>query len=496
MIYMGRGLADLDPSGVGADYFYRLDGQSSFSVFSKIVDALIPVFGLALSAHLLTVTALVLWLAAMAALAAQLASGRLKWAILICVAAASGAYGGLPLQYAEAFATPRPFAEAGVLAALAALLAGRVRSPMLFLGSRGAVSSHHGAGGRWALFTSICVSKIAAGFILDFLARSASSSRRCSACRCFRASLERFDWNWLIVLRLRASFLFPLLWREPAWTTLAVHTVTLAFAATAATAPIKRLFWSVIVASLGGLLLTVVFGDIYPLVLIVQAQPWRAIWLLTLFGTIGVCFCVARLWAEGGASRASLALFVIAWIGAESKESALLCLAAIALHALRASLSPQVARLLTTLLRHDRGADRGGRNGRACLHDRRRLERIAGRLFRSRRGVDDDPHAAHARDRAGPGLGGVRLSRPARGAHRRGGRFGHSRLATWNGGSAFNRALATNEHPPELERMVASRPGEVLWVGESQAPWVWLGRRQLGVLSAWLPAMCFRVRSR
>jgi hypothetical protein len=49
-------------------------------------------------------------------------------------------------------------------------------------------------------------------------------------------------------------------------------------------------------------------------------------------------------------------------------------------------------------------------------------------------------------------------------------------LATWNGGSAFNRALATNEHPPELERMVASRPGEVLWVGESQAPWVWLGR--------------------
>ena len=27
-IYMGRGLADLDPNGVGADYFYRLDGQS------------------------------------------------------------------------------------------------------------------------------------------------------------------------------------------------------------------------------------------------------------------------------------------------------------------------------------------------------------------------------------------------------------------------------------------------------------------------------------
>ena len=133
-IYMGRGLADLDPQGVGSDLFYRFDGQSSFSVFSKIVDVLIPVFGLAHSALLLSATSLLLWLAAMAALAGQLASGRLKWAILICVATSSGSYGALGLlHYAEAFATPRPFAEAGVLAALAALLAGRKLTAMLFL---------------------------------------------------------------------------------------------------------------------------------------------------------------------------------------------------------------------------------------------------------------------------------------------------------------------------------------------------------------------------
>ena len=74
-IYMGRGLADLDPQGVGSDLFYRFDGQSSFSVFSKIVDVLIPVFGLAHSALLLSATSLLLWLAAMAALAGQLATG-------------------------------------------------------------------------------------------------------------------------------------------------------------------------------------------------------------------------------------------------------------------------------------------------------------------------------------------------------------------------------------------------------------------------------------
>ena len=221
MIYMGRGLADLDPSGVGADYFYRLDGQSSFSVFSKIVDALIPVFGLALSAQLLTVTALVLWLAAMAALAAQLASGRLRWAILICVAAASGAYGGLPLQYAEAFATPRPFAEAGVLAALAALLAGSRPLAMLFLGLAALFHPIMALAGAGAVYVYLCLENRRwiylglAGALCVLVAALAGLPL-------FSRLVERFDWNWLIVLRLRASFLFPLLWREPAWTTLAV----------------------------------------------------------------------------------------------------------------------------------------------------------------------------------------------------------------------------------------------------------------------------------
>ena len=94
-------------------------------------------------------------------------------------------------------------------------------------GPRGAVSSRSWRWRARALFTSICVSKIAAGFISDLSARWASSSRPWLGLPLFSRLVERFDWNWLIVLRLRASFLFPLLWREPAWTTLAVHAVTL-----------------------------------------------------------------------------------------------------------------------------------------------------------------------------------------------------------------------------------------------------------------------------
>ena len=156
------------PEGVGVrSASTGLTANRPFSVFSKIVDALIPVFGLALSAHLLTATALLLWLAAMAALAGQLASGRLKWAILICVAASSGAYGGLAAPIRRG------------LRDAAAVRRGRRAG-----GARGAARGTHSTrrcsfcswprcfirSWRWrALGAVLCLfmcSKIAAGFIL------------------------------------------------------------------------------------------------------------------------------------------------------------------------------------------------------------------------------------------------------------------------------------------------------------------------------------------
>jgi len=475
IIYMGRGLADLDPRGVGSDFFYRLDGQSSFSIFSKIVDALIPVFGLAHSAMLLTVIALALWLAALAALSGQLASGRLKWAILICVAASSGAYGAMPLEYAESFATPRPFAEAGVLAALAALLAGSKLRAVAFLLVAALFHPIMALAGAGALYVYMCLEDRrwiylgVAGAIGVLIAALLGLPL-------FGRLLERFDWNWSIILRLCASFLFPLSWKGSVWAPIVVYTATLGFAATAVAAPIKRLFWSVMISGLGWLLVATLLGDVFPLVLIVQAQPWRAIWLLTLFGTIAMCFCVPRLWAEGGVSRTTLALFAIAWIGAESVESAMLSLVAIGLYHFRDQLSPQVLKPLSycfgvmavlTVL-GDQGAY---------------IYSLAKAAWGAPEGAFDLTQALTSSAVLRTPLtvlalawtvANYRIPRPAL--------VGGATtlvvfaLATWNGGSEFNRALSSNEHPPELERMVSSHPGEVLWLGESQAPWVWLGR--------------------
>jgi hypothetical protein len=475
IIYTGRALADLDPQGVGADFFYRLDGQSSFSIFSKIVDALIPVFGLANSAQLLTATALALWLAALAALAGQLAAGRQKWAILICVAVSGGAYGGFPLQYAESFATPRPFAEAGVLAALAALLAGARLRALFFLGLAALFHPIMALAGAGAIYVYLCLEN-RRWIYLGVAGAIGILSAALLGLPLFSRLLERFDWNWLILLRLRASPLFPLVWKPSAWAPLVVYTATLGFAATAVSAPVRRLFCSVIISSLGCLLVTVIFGDIHPLVLIVQAQPWRAIWLLTLFGTIAICFCVPRLWAEGGASRTTLALFAIAWIGAESMESTLLCLMAIGLYAFRDRFSMNVLRPLSYCCAIMAGLTVAGEMG-AYIYTIANAWRdwpegafdLTAALTTS--SLLRTPLTALALAWA---VSNYRIPRAALVGAATG--LAILALATWNGGSEFNRALSSNEHPPELERMVASHAGEVLWVGESQAPWVWLGR--------------------
>ncbi|MGA8170389.1 MAG: hypothetical protein WB816_06110 [Methylocystis sp.] len=475
-IYMGRGLADLDPQGVGSDLFYRFDGQSSFSVFSKIVDALIPALGFANSALFLTVASLLLWLAALAALARQLATGRLKWGILICVAASTGSYGaqGL-LHYAEAFATPRPFAEAGVLAAFAALLAGRKLTATLLLLLAGLFHPIMALAGVGTFYFYLCAED-RRWIYLGVVGGVAVVLAALLGAPLVSRLTQVFDWNWIVLLRLRSTYLFPTTWASTDWTPILVQSITLAFAAMLASGTIRRLFWCVLAASLSCLLVAVVLGDLYPVVLIVQAQLWRAVWLLALFGVVAMVFCVSRLWAEGIGGRVALALFAIGWLSVNLVSSAMLCFLALVYYRFRDFLPPEKAKWVAYGCW---AAAAVSVIGEASVH----AYNIFGAWREAPEGAFDLTYALTSsallrtpamvlalmwvasnyristRAAVGPMVALVVLT-----------------LATWNGGTDYIRALTSNKHSPELESMVAAHPGEVLWVGESEAPWVWLER--------------------
>src|SRR4051794_9331806 len=130
-IYVGRALADLDPSGVGRDMMFVHDGQFGFSLFPLVMRALVARLGPGFAAEAISAAGCLCWFAAALALAAQVAKGRAMWLVLVFVCVLPHGYGHNLFVSAEALAVPRPFAEAAVLASLASLLAGR---PALAMG--------------------------------------------------------------------------------------------------------------------------------------------------------------------------------------------------------------------------------------------------------------------------------------------------------------------------------------------------------------------------
>jgi hypothetical protein len=102
------------------------DGQFGFSLFPFVVRAMVAVWGPAMTAEALAIVAALAWFFAARALARQFVGGGAVWVVVIFAALLPNAYGApYPFGFAELKAIPRPFAEAFVLAGLAALAARR-----------------------------------------------------------------------------------------------------------------------------------------------------------------------------------------------------------------------------------------------------------------------------------------------------------------------------------------------------------------------------------
>ena len=315
ILYMGRGLADLDPGGVGRDAMFREDGQSAFSVYPLIVDGVLSHLGIAATGMTLAIVNLIAWIAALALLSRALTEGRLRWAILILVAAAPTSYGAHGIfGFAEPIAAPRGLAEAAVLAGLSVFIRGRNLIALVFVATG-------------ALFNPI-MAFAAAVIILVVLA---STDRRwligigVIALATLAAAwlglplasrlFARFDPEWFDLLTGRLPFLFPSLWPLEAYSSITVRMTTLAMAAGFMRGRSRAVFISVIGVGVGGLAAAYVFGDRLNLMLVVQAQLWRSLWLVASLGASGLAICAAELWRRGAAYRLCFGLICLAWVG-------------------------------------------------------------------------------------------------------------------------------------------------------------------------------------
>jgi hypothetical protein len=312
-IYMGRALADLDPNGVGRDLMFVHDGQFGFSLFRFAATGMTALSGLSAGAKSLAILAALAWFFAAAALARQFASGGAVWAVVIFAALLPNAYGApSPFGFAELIAIPRPFAEALVLAGLAALAARRdavslgcfvaaaLLHPIMALAGFGVFFVVLGLEDkRWLLFCvligAVSILAAAAGApVLGRLFVSVDSA--------FRGSYD-----------LRKPALFPSLWPVESFPPLIVQAVTIAIAAHLQQGRRRRILGAIIFVGLGGIAAAAIFGDWLSSLLAVQAQPWRAVWLMAVAGATALGICAVDLWRRDLIGRMVLALLVLSW---------------------------------------------------------------------------------------------------------------------------------------------------------------------------------------
>lgn len=319
-IYLGRSLADLDPAGVGRDIAFVDDGQSRFSIFSRLVDPLVAVEGATRASILIAAAGSACLLAASLALARALTrDSRLVFAIVVAAAVLPTIYGDGIFHFSEAAAVPRPFAEAAVTLAIAALLAGRPLAAGLLLAVALLIHPIMAMAGIGTVLVLLAWRRSARAAAVAVAAMVAVAAVAAIAgwlgLPLFDRLVLRVDPEWLAMLSERSPYLFPSHWHAAAFSAPIAQAATVVLAARRGGRARRRVLAAVAISAFLQLAAAAVFGDGLHLLLAIQVQGWRALWLLGLVGACCLPLVAAEMWLEGAQARVALALLGLAWLG-------------------------------------------------------------------------------------------------------------------------------------------------------------------------------------
>lgn len=316
-LYVGDALAKLDPSGVGRDLMFVHDGQFGFSLYTPLLGRLVGALGLA-NASLITVAAtLILWFAGLVLLTRALTAGRspaVRWAVLVFVIALPPFYGPLNvISFGEPFAVPRGLAEAAGLAGMAAYLWGRRITALTLFAAGMLFHPIMGLCGLAAVYLALCLEDrrwLIPGLAGGVAVLAAAALGLPVAGRL----LTVMDPTWRHLVEARSPILFPALWPLQTWTRLAVHAATLAIGASLLQGRARTLALGALAAGLIGVVAVAVLGDKLSLLLILQVQPWRMLEPVALLAAACMALCVIDLPRRGPAGLLALAALVIGWL--------------------------------------------------------------------------------------------------------------------------------------------------------------------------------------
>ena len=278
--YTVQALHALWPDRYADDLYFAYGSQDQFSIFSKIYGPVIASLGLARAHIVLTLLSQFAWVSGLAYLAKGIFQGRWAYLAMVGVIVFPGS-AGLVFHYGEPILTPRILAEALTLVALGAIWRGQIFFSLGLLAAGTVIHPLMTIPGIvfWFLWffgqrkTGWFSGMLAGGVILVLAARGIQPFARLT---------QTFDPVWLQIVRQRTSYCLIAQWGRGEWFAV-VHTVLLTLWALQKSGDKERRFLKL--ASLigtGGVVLSGLGGDIFKNVLVLDAQLWRAIWMVSL----------------------------------------------------------------------------------------------------------------------------------------------------------------------------------------------------------------------
>lgn len=294
LFYAVQALAHDAPERFAQDLFFAFGSQGDFTLFTPLQAWLSRRLGLEQAAFVLLIGAQCVWILAAVLIARRWVHGPHLVVALALLFALPRQYGAnAAFHYAESFLTARVWAEGLVLAGVAATLQARqllaalamltafMVHPIIALpGVLFLAALHTVSWWRWTLLLGLVV--LAASF-----------------------ALPAMDEPWLEMVRIRAPYVFIDLahwqeWVEPfAWIGI------LSAAASGMPSARKPLLALALMGSAGIALAAI--GTLTKAALIVQAQPWRCLWLLKVCGLPALVAVFMQRWHRSSADRWLLA---------------------------------------------------------------------------------------------------------------------------------------------------------------------------------------------
>jgi hypothetical protein len=297
-------LSHVHPSAFADDLFLKYGSQDSFSVFGPVLAPALAHFSPETTNLCLTVVAELVWLVAAISLVIVLFSAwTQRFLCLGFLFVLPSDYAGAGVfHYAEAFFSPRPFAEAAIMFAIAAFLRE-----------------------RWIACSTACLIALlvhplmaAPGFFLIFCLIAAKDRRwwafpaigtigfiflATADVEPFTRLKDTMSGDWLTIVMDRCRWTFFSEWTPWDIVRLVIQASIVSIAWRGMSRRARQLFFATGLTIAAGSLATAIGADLIHNLLIINLQPTRVFWLSSVFANLTAGAALYRLFTDRSVAR-------------------------------------------------------------------------------------------------------------------------------------------------------------------------------------------------